>query len=193
MSSFKWFLRREPKILQFLEASTDFDLFFSPSGKESLSLVSSSQLKRWDRALTKLLVKILLRFLFTCNLLLFKCCGKIFYAWLMKCIFLSAHSCSKFLLNWAAFSLNLSLLTAIFDMLTSCESFFRLELTSAIDFAISFGLDHLFRCVRKNDPDFRVGMVSHDLLNIKPLLLKNFLQILYIYSVFLLCHNLWHV
>ena len=43
MSFFKYFLRREPKILQFIEASTDYDLFPSPSEKESLSLVFSSQ------------------------------------------------------------------------------------------------------------------------------------------------------
>ena len=80
MSFFKFFLRREPKILQFIEASNEFDLSSSPSEKESLSVVSSSQLKTWDRAVTKLLVKILLPFLFRCNLLLFKCCGKIFFA-----------------------------------------------------------------------------------------------------------------
>ena len=45
MSFFECFLRRKDKILQFTEASTDFDLVSSPSEKESLSLVSSSQLK----------------------------------------------------------------------------------------------------------------------------------------------------
>ena len=76
MSFFKCFLRREPKTLQFIEASTDFELFSLHSEKESLPLVSSNQLKTWERALTKLLVKILLPFLFRCNLFLFKCCGK---------------------------------------------------------------------------------------------------------------------
>ena len=80
MSFFKFFLRREPKILQFIEASNEFDLSSSPSEKESLSVVSSSQLKTWDRAVTKLLVKILLPFLFRCNFLLLMCCGKILFA-----------------------------------------------------------------------------------------------------------------
>ena len=77
MSFFKCFLRSEPKVLQFIEASTDFGLFSSLSEKESLS---PSQLKTGDRALAKSLVKTLLPFLFRCNLLLFKCCGKKLFA-----------------------------------------------------------------------------------------------------------------
>ena len=135
MRFFKCLLRREPKMLQFIETSTDFDLFSSPSEEESLSLVSSSQLT-WDRALIKLLVKIILLFLFRCYLLLFMCCDKIFFGWLMNYIFRSAHSHSKFSLTWTAFSLNLSFLTTILDMLTSWESFFRLETRFVIDFSI---------------------------------------------------------
>ena len=66
-------------------------------------------------------------------------------------------------------------------MLTSCESFFRLQPTPTIDLVpvICRSLDHLLRCVRQNDPDFRVGMVSYDYLNIGPLVLKNILQIFF--------------
>ena len=106
MSFFKWFLRREPEILQLIEASAGFDLFSMPSEKESL--VSSKQLKTWYRALTKLLVKILPPFLLRCYLLLFKCCVKLLFTWLMKYIFRSAESFSKFLLTWGDLFLKFS-------------------------------------------------------------------------------------
>ena len=53
MSFFKCFPRREPTIQQFFEPLTDFDLFSLPPEKESLSPVSSSQLKTRGRELSQ--------------------------------------------------------------------------------------------------------------------------------------------
>lgn len=101
---------------------------------------SSCQLKTFVNTSQNDLDNISLPFLLRWSLLLFRWCCFITSLWLIILMFFVVHNLLRCLFTIVAFSSSSSFLWMIFDIITSCDSFFKFAATSTIDFAIRSGV-----------------------------------------------------